>query len=70
VAEIPTIWLDRQLGTSQFDLGRFLPRYLRWYWFAFAGQVRYEDRATHEPGATARVLTEGAPADLELDATR
>jgi glycosyltransferase involved in cell wall biosynthesis len=28
VAEIPTIWLDRQLGTSRFDLGRFLPRYV------------------------------------------
>jgi dolichol-phosphate mannosyltransferase len=31
VAEIPTIWLDRQLGQSHFDLPRFLPRYLRWY---------------------------------------
>ncbi|HEX2773955.1 MAG TPA: glycosyltransferase family 2 protein, partial [Micromonosporaceae bacterium] len=31
VAEIPTIWLDRQLGESRFDIGRFLPSYLRWY---------------------------------------
>ncbi len=31
VAEIPTIWLDRQLGESNFDLGRLLPSYLRWY---------------------------------------
>lgn len=30
VAEIPTIWLDRQIGSSHFDLGRYLPRYLRW----------------------------------------
>jgi dolichol-phosphate mannosyltransferase len=30
VAEIPTIWLDRQLGESHFDLGRFLPSDLRW----------------------------------------
>ncbi|MGE5830634.1 MAG: glycosyltransferase family 2 protein [Micromonosporaceae bacterium] len=35
VAEIPTIWLDRQLGQSRFDLGRFLPSYLRWYLHAF-----------------------------------
>ncbi|HEX6681397.1 MAG TPA: glycosyltransferase family 2 protein [Candidatus Limnocylindrales bacterium] len=38
VAELPTIWLDRQLGESQFDLGRFLPAYLRWYFFAFCGR--------------------------------
>jgi dolichol-phosphate mannosyltransferase len=35
VAEIPTIWIDRQLGESHFDLGRFLPGYLRWYLFAY-----------------------------------
>src|SRR3954463_5713275 len=35
VAELPTIWLDRQLGESQFDLGRFLPGYIRWYFFAY-----------------------------------
>jgi glycosyltransferase involved in cell wall biosynthesis len=39
VAEIPTIWLDRQLGESQFDLGRFLPGYLRWYLFAFGRRL-------------------------------
>jgi len=35
VAEVPTIWLDRRLGESRFDLGRYLPRYLRWYFYAF-----------------------------------
>jgi glycosyltransferase involved in cell wall biosynthesis len=35
VAEIPTIWLDRRLGESHFDLGRFLPGYLRWYLFCY-----------------------------------
>ena len=43
VAEIPTIWLDRQLGTSRFDLGRFLPRYLHWYGFAFGRRLTYAD---------------------------
>jgi glycosyltransferase involved in cell wall biosynthesis len=40
VAEIPTIWLDRQLGDSHFDLGRFLPSYLRWYLYALAPRRR------------------------------
>ncbi len=39
VAEVPTIWLDRELGESRFDLGRFLPRYLRWYFFAFGRRL-------------------------------
>jgi dolichol-phosphate mannosyltransferase len=39
VAEIPTIWLDRQLGESRFDLGRFMPSYLRWYFFAFGRRL-------------------------------
>jgi glycosyltransferase involved in cell wall biosynthesis len=42
VAEIPTIWLDRQLGDSHFDLGRFMPSYLRWYFFAFGRRLRPE----------------------------
>lgn len=40
VAEIPTIWLDRQLGDSRFELGRFLPGYLRWYRYAFGRKLR------------------------------
>jgi glycosyltransferase involved in cell wall biosynthesis len=39
VAEIPTIWLDRQLGESHFDLGRFLPGYLRWYLFCYGRRL-------------------------------
>lgn len=35
VAEIPTIWLDRALGVSNFKLWAWLPRYLRWYAHAF-----------------------------------
>lgn len=34
VAELPTIWLDRESGTSQFKLGAWIPRYLRWYLYA------------------------------------
>jgi glycosyltransferase involved in cell wall biosynthesis len=45
VAEIPTIWLDRQLGESRFDVGRFLPSYLRWYFFAFGRRLTTEELA-------------------------
>jgi glycosyltransferase involved in cell wall biosynthesis len=45
VAEIPTIWLDRQLGESRFDMGRFLPSYLRWYFFAFGRRLTAQQLA-------------------------
>jgi dolichol-phosphate mannosyltransferase len=37
VAEIPTIWLDREFGESHFHLQEWLPKYLRWYLYAFRG---------------------------------
>lgn len=35
VAEIPTIWLDRTAGESNFKLAQWIPHYLRWYRFAY-----------------------------------
>lgn len=35
VAELPTIWLDRTVGESNFQLRKWIPKYLRWYFFAF-----------------------------------
>jgi len=35
VAEIPTIWLERAHGASNFKVVRWVPRYMRWYRFAF-----------------------------------
>jgi dolichol-phosphate mannosyltransferase len=35
IAEVPTIWLDRTAGGSNFDMKKWLPKYLRWYRFAF-----------------------------------
>jgi glycosyltransferase involved in cell wall biosynthesis len=35
VAELPTIWLERTAGASNFRLWKWLPRYLRWYAYAF-----------------------------------
>jgi glycosyltransferase involved in cell wall biosynthesis len=42
VAEIPTIWLDRQAGVSNFKVARWLPVYLRWYRFAFGRRLTAE----------------------------
>jgi hypothetical protein len=39
VAEIPTIWLDRQAGVSNFKVARWIPKYLRWYRFAFGSRL-------------------------------
>jgi dolichol-phosphate mannosyltransferase len=49
VAEIPTIWLDRQAGVSNFKVAQWIPSYLRWYWFAFGPRLSAEqirDRAS------------------------
>jgi dolichol-phosphate mannosyltransferase len=34
VAELPTIWLDRADGTSNFKVKAWIPRYLHWYLYA------------------------------------
>lgn len=43
VAEIPTIWLDRAFGESNFKLAAWLPRYLRWYVFAFGPRITLDE---------------------------
>lgn len=45
VAEVPTIWLDRTAGESNFHLAEWVPRYLRWYRFAFGKQLTLEQVA-------------------------
>ncbi len=40
VAEIPTIWLDRAFGTSNFKLVAWLPRYIHWYFYAFGAKKK------------------------------
>jgi glycosyltransferase involved in cell wall biosynthesis len=39
VAEIPTIWLDRNGGQSRFRIAAWIPEYLRWYWYAFGPRL-------------------------------
>ncbi len=42
VAEVPTIWLDRQAGVSNFKVAKWVPSYARWYRFAFGRQLTAE----------------------------
>jgi dolichol-phosphate mannosyltransferase len=39
IAEVPTIWIDRTGGQSNFQLRRWLPQYLRWFFYAFGSRL-------------------------------
>ena len=39
VAEIPTIWLDRNFGMSNFKMAKWLPKYVRWYRYAYGPKL-------------------------------
>ncbi len=45
VAELPTIWLDRSHGVSNFKVAAWLSRYLRWYFLAFGPKLTPEKLA-------------------------
>jgi len=36
IAEVPAQWYRREKGESRFNLKKWLPHYLRWYWYVFA----------------------------------
>ncbi len=50
VTEVPSTWRDRSAGASRFRLFRWLPHYLRWYWFALfhRGAKHAAARATQD----------------------
>lgn len=35
VAELPTIWIERSEGKSNFKLLKWIPHYVKWYFYAF-----------------------------------
>ena len=43
IAEIPTIWLDRHEGLSNFRVAAWLPKYLKWYRFAFGRKLSLDE---------------------------
>ena len=36
IAEVPASWFERKQGKSRFRILRWLPIYLRWFFYAFA----------------------------------
>ncbi len=59
VAELPTIWLERTTGESRFQLREWVPRYLRWYAFAFGPRLTLEQ----VKAASARIARVNAQED-------
>ena len=53
VAEIPTIWLDRQAGVSSFEIAHWIPGYLRWYRFAFGPRLSADQIRSRAAGRDA-----------------
>lgn len=43
VAQLPTIWLERHVGDSRFDVAKWAPHYFRWYRLAFGRKVSLEE---------------------------
>lgn len=39
VVEIPTTWTDRDEGESRFHLAKWIPRYLKWWFFALGPKI-------------------------------
>ena len=52
VAELPTIWLDRAYGVSNFKMAKWLPKYLRWYRYAYGARLPYTP-TSHRPSVAA-----------------
>jgi dolichol-phosphate mannosyltransferase len=64
IAEIPTIWLDRHEGLSNFRVAAWLPKYLRWYRFAFGRRLSVDElRARTGPGQLHETPPQEQPQD-------
>ncbi len=55
IAEIPSTWRDRSAGTSKFRLFKWLPHYLKWYFYAF------QPRRSHGRGARDETTSQPEP---------
>ena len=62
VAEIPTIWLERQQGLSSFKVAGWIPKYLRWYLFAFGKRIPLAELARRTASTAAGGTDPASPA--------
>ena len=59
VAELPTIWLDRTVGHSNFDLKAWIPKYLRWYRFAYGPELSLDEVRRRSAAIARKNMKEG-----------
>jgi glycosyltransferase involved in cell wall biosynthesis len=49
IGEIPTVWTNREMGASNFHVGKELRNYWRWLWFAARARRRSRPASPAEP---------------------
>jgi dolichol-phosphate mannosyltransferase len=71
-AEIPTIWLERQGGMSNFQVAAWIPKYLRWYRMAFGRQLTLEElrKRTGKPATITETAAEPTEKTETTEKTR
>ncbi len=67
VAELPTIWLERHTGDSKFDMAAWVPKYLRWYRFAFGPKLSLDEVTREAERIAAANDTSGSRAKRKAD---
>lgn len=40
ITEVPSVWRNRTAGQSRFRLCKWLPKYLKWYWYAVKNRLK------------------------------
>lgn len=50
IAEIPTIWLDRTAGESNFQFSKWIPQYLKWFFYCFGPVLNNNHREKKATG--------------------